>query len=311
MTAACSCNVGLGNTGHPNCPSIGGVTHSLIFVPYFTSAGVKNGINLSTATLDSTYFNALTAQSDRMLRWRPVNTGKPMEEVDINRAEAKYKTFPSGQKYYVQDGEKTFKATLPLADPGLVKFFDSMRCEKVGVFVVDREGNLIGNKGTAGYLYPFRVADGTADSYFMHPKDGEVTTQMLRFDFDMTERDGDIGMIEATDMSYDVKLLTGLYDVYGEFSSITTTGFIVDLRTYFGSASSPNRVTGMVSGDFVLTNRGTGATITITSVTENTVTAGIYTFVIPAQTSGHKLKLTATETGYDFNVLSTYKILIP
>jgi len=288
-----------------------GVTHTLIFVPYFTSAGVKNGIDLSSANLDQTYFEALVNQADRSLRWRPVNTGKKMENVAIVRADAKYKEYPSGESYFIQSGQKTFEAVLPTAGYGYVRFFDSARCEKMGVYIVDRDGNLVGNGKTAGYLYPFRVADQSINADAMHAQDGEVPEIKLRFNFDSTEDDADIQLIESTEMSYDVRNLEGLYDVFGVFSSITATGIVVDLRTHFGTAKNPNRVTGLEVGDFVLTNKGTGVAVTITSVTESTVTPGIYTFVIPSQTSGQKLKLSFTLTGYDSNELSKQDILIP
>lgn len=310
MTTACSCNLGFGNSKHPNCEPLMGVTHTLIFVPTFTSAGVKNGINLSTADLDSGYFTGLTGQADSALRWRPVNTGKRMQEVDINRAESKYKQYASGDSFFIQSGEKTFRAILPMAGVGMVKFLDSARCEKMSVFIVDRGGNLIGNKKTPGFLYPFRIADQSIDSYVTHPKDNEVQEVHVRFEFDSTEEDADIGMIEASEMSYDVRDLEGLYDAYGVFSSITATGFVVDLRTHYGSVKNPNRVTGMTDSDFEVINRANGNSVSITSVTESTVTPGIYTFVI-ASTAAAKLKLTATYAGYDFAQLSNTVIETP
>lgn len=301
----------MGNTASPNCPAIMDIAHSIIVVPYASSAGVRNGINLSSFNFTQAEFDALCAQSDRSLRWRPVNTGHMLENVEDERDDDKYKEYPSGSKYFVQDGMRHFKAIIPKADVSLQKFFDSTRCEKVGVYVVGRDGQLMGNKGTNGYLYPFRVLDNSMGAKFVKPKDGEIQELMVMFDFDSLESDDDIGMINLDEMQGDPRTLAGLYDAYGIFSSITTTGFVVDLRTYVGSPLNPNRVTGLLIGGFTLTNRNTGATITITSVTENAVTPGIYTFVIPAQTSGHKLKLVFTKTGYDSNVLSTYKIIIP
>lgn len=310
MTTVCSCNLGLRNSKHPGCEPLMGVAHTLIFVPTFTSAGVKNGINLASADLDSAYFSALTANSDSALRWRPVNTGKRMQEVDINRTESKYKQYASGDSFFIQSGEKTFKAILPAAGTGFVKFLDSARCEKVSVFIVDRGGNLIGNKGTSGFLYPFKISDQSIDSYVTHPKDNEIQEVHLRFDFDSTEEDGDIGMIEASEMSADVRQLEGLYDAYGVFSSITATGLVVDIRTHYGSAKNPNRVTGMVDTDFDLINRATAGAVSITSVTESTVTPGVYTFVF-ASTAAAKLKLVGTYAGYDFAEMSNYVIETP
>lgn len=309
MTIACSCNYGLGNSKTPNCEPLAGVAHGLIFVPTYTSAGVTNKLNLSTFDFDQTAFEALCANSDRYLRWRPLVSRK-MEEVEINRADAKMKSFASGSKYFIQDGEMTFKAFLPKLGPGMVNFLDSARCDKVSVYIVDRNGALVGNTSEAGYLRPFRIADHTLDGQFKWAKDDDIAGSMIRFDFDGTESDSDIGIIEASEMSYDIKLLTGLYDVRGVFSSITSTGFVVDLQAYAGKPLNPTRVTGMVITDFTLTNRATAAAITITTVTESTVTPGVYTFVIPTNAS-KKLKLNGTYTGYDFNILSTQILETP
>ncbi len=288
-----------------------GVAHSLIFVPYFASDGTKNGIDTTSADLDQTYFEALVNQTDRSLRIRPINTGKRMEEVKIVRAASKMKTYSSGSTYFIQSGEKTWEALLPLASYGLINFFNSARCEKVGVYVVTRDGALVGNGGTPNFLYPFRVQDQSLDCYEMPADDGKPSELMLRFTFDSTENDESINLIEESSMSYDVRLLEGLYDAYGVFSDITAGGWVVDIRTYFGTVLNPNRVEGMVDTDFDLTDRGTGAPVTIDSVTESTVSPGIYTFVISGAASGDKLKLSFVYAGYDSNRLEGQVIELP
>jgi len=53
------------------------------------------------------------------------------------------------------------------------------------------------------------------------------------------------------------------------------------------------------------------STITITTVSESTVTEGLYTFVIPSQTSADILNLNATQTGLDFKFVKDTNIVIP
>lgn len=309
MTTACSCNYGLGNSKSIGCQPIMSVTHGLIFVPTYTSTGTLNKINLSSAQLDQAEFEALTANASRYLRWRPV-VSQPFEEVELTRADSKYDSYPSGRSYFVHSGPKTFKAKLIKAGPGMINFFDSARCEQVSVYIVDINGALVGNTSEAGYLRPFKILKESIDAIQMNATDDKSASCVLRFEFDSTEEDSDVGLIEANEMSYDVKLLTGLYDVKAVFSSITSTGFVADIRTFYGTALNPNRVTGMLVGDFTLHNRATGVAITITSVTESTITPGVYTFVIPTNAT-KLLKLNATLTGYDFNIMSTQILETP
>ena len=310
MTQVCSCNVGLGNSKVPGCDNIASVAHGLLFVPLFDDTGARNQIDL-TDTLDQAYWDAWVANTDQSQRLRPF-VSKKFQNVDLARGESQYETYDSGDMEFIQSGEKKFTAVLPNTSPAVIKFFDSARCSKVGVYVVDINGNLIGNASATGYLRPFYIHDKSIDAREIPAKDKTAQKIELKFNFAKTEEDGDIGMILASELdSVHLLELEGLYDTYGVFSSITTTGFVVDLRTHYGTVLNPNRVSGLVKADFTLKNRGTGATITITSTTENTVTPGLYTFVIPSQTSGHKLKLTFSYAGYDSAELGEQIILIP
>jgi hypothetical protein len=49
--------------------------------------------------------------------------------------------------------------------------------------------------------------------------------------------------------------------------------------------------------DFQVFNNTTSSAVTVTSVTESTVTAGLYTFVIPAQTAADELIVTNPAVG--------------
>lgn len=310
MATTCSCNVGFGNSKVPGCQPIASVAHGLIFVPTFDSTGARNQIDL-TSTLNTAYFDALIAQSDQSKRWRPFTSVK-MQNVKLERGESQYETFDSGDQVFIQSGDKKFTAVLPRVSPSVIKFFDSGRCNKISAFVVDVEGNLIGNAGTDGYLRPFEITDQSIDAREIPAQDKSSQKIEVRFTFAKTEEDGDIGMITASELAgVDPRTFVGLYDVSGIFSSITTTGFVVDLRTHYGTPLNPIRCEGLVKADFVLTNRGTGATITITTTTENAVTPGKYTFVIPSQTSGHTLKLTFTKAGFNSDELGSQIITIP
>jgi len=309
MSKSCKCNVGLANTRLPNgCQHIGKVTERLIFTHYFDADGDVNKIDLSTFSGTQAEFDALTGATLKTDRWFPIE--KKFENVETGRGESTFDEFDSGLKFFVQRGIKSFAGLLPETANGLVTFFNTAKCVDLGVYLVDSEGNLIGNGDEYGYLKPLRIARGTLDAMEVAAKDKNVQRVAVKFEFDETEEDENIFMVEAAEMTANIKTLRGLMDADGHFTSITTTGFVVEVFTPYGTAKNRLLVPGLVKADFVL-KKGDGTTITITSVTESGVTLGKYTFVIPSQTSGDKLKLTFTKAGYDSSNLGATAIPIP
>jgi len=315
MTTACSCNYGLGNSKTPGCEPLMGVTHGLIFVPTFKTDGTrnkllmysKNDLSELAFSFSQVALEALVNNADKNLRWRPMLTSK-FEEVEIQRSDSRYKKFASGTSYFIESGELTFKATLPKAGPGVVRFFDSARCEDVSVYIVDRQGNLVGSVTDGEYLFPLRIARQTIDAKTNYAVDDNIHSVMLRFDFASTEEDANLAMVEASSIAYDVRQLSGLYDANFRFEEVTATGFVVHATTFYGSPYNRNAITGMVKADFVLTDTLFGTPIVITSVSEGV--DGTYAFVIPSTPAG-VLSLSATYTGYDFELASTQLIRTP
>lgn len=304
----CRCNIGLANTGLPTgCQHISKVAERAIFLHYFDSTGAVNKVD-TTDTLDQTYFEALVNETDKTKRWYPI--GRKFENVEQARQESSFEEFDSGLKFRVQTGVKSFTGLLPETPAKLTKFFNSGNCLDLGVFFIDSEGNLIGNGEEYGFLKPFRVARGTMDGIEVPAKDKNVQRLMVKFDFDETESDDAVSMIESSEMSYSPKNLRGLFDAKGSFSSITNTGFVVEIYTPYGTAKNPLLVPGLVAGDFDLT-KADGTAISITSVTESTVKKGRYTFVHAAAGTGAKAYLTFTKTGYDSSELGAQLIQYP
>ena len=89
----------------------------------------------------------------------------------------------------------------------------------------------------------------------------------------------------------------GLLDVNVAISSITHTGFVMKLKTDYGTFKSPLVVTGWIKSMFTLMNGVTP--ITITSVTEDPLNPGTYDVVVP-DSSGDTTILTAANPGFEF-----------
>ena len=158
MAKACACEVGLGNQGTPGCFPIARVTRKAIYVPYFADDGTVNSIDL-TVDLDQAYFDGLLSNADRSKRIFPSPLFDNTEDL---RNDPIFESLNSGANIWIQDGTRTFSGWHVGADASLVGKLNNYKCIDLGVFLVDKEGNLIGN-GTKeeGKLYPIRVAKNT------------------------------------------------------------------------------------------------------------------------------------------------------
>jgi hypothetical protein len=308
MATACSCDLGLSTTGKPNCQPIQDVLSGIILVPYYNSTGAINEYDLSTTVFNSAFFTARINDVDASKRWFPV---QDLDNIEDIRGEAEFETLASGRKYFIKDGVRTFSSVVPSGSPIYKKKLDSAACVKLGAIGIDKQGNLIGNtESKEGFLRPIRIQDGSFYSSFAKTSYTEVQKVGLAYDWGFNENDGDLGMILKAEMSYNVLDLQGLIDIVGEpATSISTTGFTMDMNTEFGTALNPDKVKGLVLVDFTLYNITDSLAVTITSVTESP--SGTYTFAFAAQGSAETLRLTVTKNGFDSTKLQTVIITIP
>ena len=297
---ACDCNVVFGNTGTPDCVSIGSVTYRLIGVPTFDSTGVRNYID-TTQTLDSAFFTALINQSDTSKRWYPLPVMKNVEDII---GEDLTESFNDGSTAFIQEGSRTFTGiTIKNPSPVLLGKMKSWRCSQISVFVIDTDGNILGNGATADTLYPFELDSETWSPKYMKTTDTTVAKIQIDYTYAKSENDEDIRMIAADEMSIDVKDLEGLQDVTaGAATSIATTGFVTAIVGAYGTAVAKNKIKGLLAADFTIYNETQTSAVTITTCTESP--DGTYTFVYPAQTSADVLTLALVKNGLEMTDLS-------
>lgn len=297
---ACDCNVVFGNTGTPDCVSIGSVTYRLIGVPTFDSTGVRNYID-TTQTLDSAFFTALINQSDTSKRWYPLPVMKNVEDI---RGEDLTESFNDGSTAFIQEGSRTFTGiTIKNPSPVLLGKMKSWRCSQISVFVIDTDGNILGNGATADTLYPFELDSETWSPKYMKTTDTTVAKIQIDYTYAKSENDEDIRMIAADEMAIDVKDLEGLQDVTaGAATSIATTGFVTAIVGAYGTAVAKNKIKGLLAADFTIYNETQTSAVTITTCTESP--DGTYTFVYSAQTSADVLTLALVKNGLEMTDLS-------
>ena len=294
MAIVCDCNNVSLNTGIPSCVTIADIARCLVFDTELTSAGSvkeRSVSDLSSFATVETFLNA-TLLDDRQL------PTPELENVENIRDEAVLQEFNSGNKAKVPDGFKNFTGYLVQVPRELVGQLKTLACTDFGAYIVDKSGNYIGYQGSSSsVLRPILIDKNTLDVQYVEATDSEVAMIMIKFQWKQTMLDENIKLIPAGSLDYNCADLYGLLDVCADVTVSSATEFTAVLSTYYGTS-----VKGLLAGDFTLTNENTGFPVAPTSVTESA--NGVYDFVIPAQTTGDVLELTASKDRYDFTCLA-------
>jgi hypothetical protein len=307
--SVCSCNVAMKNTG-VGCITPMEATKKALLMPYFDSDGNQNYIDL-TSDLDAAYFSGLINEADSSKRLFPLPEFK---DVNDSRAEAIVQTFADGSTEFLAEGIRSFDALIvgKFAAPILIAKIKAAQCNEMGVFLVDRKGSIIGiPSADKTKLYPIRLDSGSISAILVNTTYTTKQAIKVSWKFHPDEEDSCLGMITGGELAaiespVNALLLKGLYDVHAAFSAITTGGFTVKLTTDFGTPLEPTVVTGLVVGDFAAYNVTDSSAIglTGTGAAFSEPTDGTYVFEYATAddtTSGDKVRITPTKTGYDFS----------
>lgn len=291
MSLGCKCDLGLSNTGMPNCITIQSVTSKLILAPLLASDGTKNKVALGTNLTESSV-SALLNQSDATKRWFPLGT---FENVTMEKAESSFEEAPSGKKVFIKQGKRSFAGELWSATPTLLGKIQDNRCVEFGVYAVDVNGNLIGSKvGTD--LYPIPVDNQSFDARLMYATDSATQKIMVAFDFERLFDESTLWIITPSDATdYNFNNAEGLLDVSFSKASASQTTLVLNANLDYGTGANGIAVKGLVSADFSLKNTATGATIVITSVT---AVKNVYTLNFASQTASLPVTASVAKTGY-------------
>lgn len=292
------------NLATKSCKDIMAVTRRVIIVPLYAADGTKNYISASNALLKSGW----AAKFDNLDATKRFYPCPEMDNVSDVREETVFETLDSGRKVRIRQGIRTFMG-YPIQEGaewlGNIQKWQK-KGNKFGVYLVDKDANLVYNYCSDGNLYPFPVASGSFDALFMKPDNKASEKIKIQWDYDVDNQDSDMRMIAASDFT-DINLLTDAYallTVTATVASISTTGFTATLKDMYGYP-----VTGLLSANFALYNNTTSSSVTIATCTETS--SGVYHITYTSQTSGNVLKLTPTESGFDFTSVPNVTITIP
>jgi hypothetical protein len=292
----CGCSGTIRNTGVPNRQLKIEDGNTLIIVPLVADDGTENKV-LRSDTLNQAYFQAKVNATDPSKRWYPIGT---FVNVTNERGESNYETFSDGTRARTYKAPRTFTGYLLNYAPAYAATIESLRCVKVGAYLVDDCGQLIGSfcpdatTPANDALKPIPLNEASIDSLVMLQSDAAAGKVQMSVDFDQLFKDQTLRVLTSEEAG-DANLLnlTKLQPTITTISGESTTGFVAAIELDYDSWTAVP-IEGLVLADFYLYNESTASAITITSVTETPT--GTYTFVIPAQSSTDVLTLSQSST---------------
>ena len=302
---ACKCDVGLSNTGTA-CTPLQAVARQYILTPKFKADGTLNKLDI-TSTLNSAFWTSqVNAVAEE--RWYPLPR---VQNVTDEKGDNIVQSFNDGSTAFIAEGARTVVGFLPGQAPHLVGQINDARCSEIAMYVIDKDGNLIGKCIEDGFLHPICLEDDTISAtYVKNDASATVSGVNIAFTWSLDEKDENMSMITVDEMTDGVAGIKGLLDISSSYANISTTGFDVTLTVDgYGTKLTPQLVKGLVAGDFALFNVTDSLSVTILTATESP--DGTYAITFAAQTSADVLRLTPSKDGYDFSAVVTNTITIP
>ena len=293
MAIGCNCNVGLSNTGRPNCVPLFSVVSSMIALPLYANDGTRNGIDLN-APLPT--WADLVNEVDASKRWFPIPA---FENVELPKADSQFEEANSGRMVFLRQGKRSFAGELWADDstPTFLGKLQANRCVDFGIYIVDVNGNLIGSQEN-GFLYPIPVDNPSWDPKFAFATDSTTQKIMLGFDFDRLFDESTMYMITPDEAGVNFTTLKGLIDVnILDVVEVANTSITFDAKLDYGTALNKILFKGATISDFELYNNDTATVVTIASVSENLPTEGNYTLSF-AFVSGDSYTLSVVKAGF-------------
>lgn len=296
----CTCNAGMQNPRSRSCDIIPNQTRGIGIMATFANDGTRNKI-AADDTLNEAYFQALVNHADPSKRLYILNGLEYLSDV---RETAKVETTDAGTKIPIQDGVRSFKATLTETAARILGKLESFGCNEISIFKWDNQSTLTGKTDGTDF-YPQRLASKTFQSLLSFATADKSQNIEIMFDYHYSEKDSDIRHIKSSTMgNVDFSILESLLDVTVAITAITATGFVATLKGDEDEFGVDFMIEGWLLADFLL--KKAGVAVTPTSVTETS--AGVYTFVVPTSTGSHTLEKAATKTGYE---MPTATVLFP
>jgi len=302
MADICSCSTGIINNGQPNCVDSFARDARLVFVEYLDDSGAVNSIK-STDTLDSTYINdrlnagATGSSLSLSQRWYVTPT---INNVVGERAENVVQEI-DGIAFNVRQGNRMYDGTFygNVAAAPYIKALKSMQCQKMGFFIIDVAGNIIGlNNELTGDLDPIKIQQNTLQCLYNFPNSSEVQAINLKFMWEENQQDGDLSFIGSSSIGVNLLTVSSVATVVlGEATAISTTGFTTTLSFLYGKQFNRLPKTGGLPAEFSIYNVTADAAVTPLTAPESP--DGTYAITFAAQTAADVLRVSYFVNGFE------------
>lgn len=285
--AGCNCKGRIGNTGYPGVKPFG-VTAGLWMMPILANDGTRNSIDLTSNDIAQEIIDAIN-NPDPSKRLYPFNN---LRNVTFDEADPNFETADNGERFKTRNGIKTISFEAWGVNEQFYKKA-SDNCVNFGVVLVDVCGNVKGQKeGTK--LYPRPVNQYSFFAKYMDATSDTGAKVMFSMDYSLITSDGDQWMIPASLIApYSALDLLGMIDVTFDITVNSATEIEFQANYEYGNAVEQLPWRGALLADFALYNQTTQTAVTPSAVVESSVTPGLYTLTLPAQTTGNVVALSA------------------
>lgn len=268
-TSFCTCPVGRNNLGTLSCTKVMKTVKKHIFVPVYSSTGVRNSIKVSDlvgGVLPDAFVLDKVNSTDPTTRW--YFTPDKYENVTGSRTDPTTEEFQSGRIEKIQDGTRAFEGFLIGQDSTLASKIASNGCGETAVYEISVAGDIRGELSADGTeLYPLLINKGSLISVPVEEVEGSSVPKIqLNFQFDQTVNEGRLMMLQAANIATDLLKVTGLLDgtttiLASPSPTATTFSTTVDY-SYYGGFGVQNPIQGLdVVADWELLDGVTPVTI--------------------------------------------------
>lgn len=171
---ACKCDVKLYGLGAARCTIDFNIIRGVIFVDLSTSAHLA-------------YYDVVTGLPDieAMINNGVAVVSPKLFDTTANKEASTKQTFGDGTSYFIREGIRTLTATLAKPIFSQVSAFNRLRCRKVGVYLIDNNGYLLGVElPLPKRLLPIPIQNQTIDTMLQFATDTAVRTASVEFQFD-------------------------------------------------------------------------------------------------------------------------------
>jgi len=305
----CVCGTPAGiNAGVPGCTVEMGAMAFPVFEYKLDAAGVRNGIDVTSATVGADITAKILASTAVTSRLFPTVR---VQNPTVSRTDTNYETTANGDKFKL-DGEGGIYSFLfeYYGKDGvfqILREFKKMGCTDIVMYIATTDGNLWGTKDSVNgtMLYGYELSKETIDAYYQFAVPGAKARTMVSFDVDRDVCFENSYVITSAEMvaTGGVKstsfspLITGNQAI----TNPTTTTFQVELYEGFGTANNRNDITGLLVGAFTVTDITAGLPGTpLTVLTAPESPDGTYLLTLSAPvTAADIIKFEVTALGYD------------